>query len=163
MQSMRDDDQLLVFLRHGIAEDGRAGQSDGERELSAHGHEQMEQIARGLARLFPAVDAIYASPLVRAAQTADWVAKAYGVAVQTADALSTNASTPELIAFVQTLGAKRAILVGHEPSLAGVLAEVVASGAAIPLRRGGCFCVRMRAGSANLEWLATPELLIRSS
>jgi phosphohistidine phosphatase SixA len=159
---MKSPDRLFVFLRHGIAEDGRPGQSDGQRELTAEGEAQMQQIALGLSRVFHGPVVIYSSPLVRAAQTAASVANAYGVTVETADALSTNATTAELIAFVQTLDAPRAILVGHEPSLTGVLAEVIASDAAIPLRRGGCFCVRLRGGSANLEWLATPDLLTRS-
>jgi phosphohistidine phosphatase SixA len=154
--------QFYVFLRHGIAEDGRAGQSDGERELTAEGHEQMQQIARGLARVFPEVDAIYSSPLVRAAQTAEWVAKAYGaLPVTIAAALSTDASTQELLAFLQSIDAHRAIFVGHEPSLSGVLAEVIRSDAPVPLQRGGCYAVRVHhGGGATLEWLATTTLLL---
>jgi phosphohistidine phosphatase len=157
--AVKNADHQFVFLRHGIAENARPAQSDEERELTPEGHEQMQQIALGLARAFPNAEAIYASPLVRAQQTAEWVAKAYSLTVETADALSTNATTPQLIAFVQTLDVSRAIFVGHEPSLAGLLAEVIGSDAGIPLKRGGCFCVRVSAGGANLEWLATPDLL----
>lgn len=164
MTDRQRDEQIFLFVRHGIAADAVAGQADAERELTAEGHAQMEQIARGIARLFPELDAIYASPLVRAAQTAEWVAKAYGsLPVTTAPALSTNASTQDLLAFLESVDARHAVFVGHEPSLAGVLAEVIRSDAAIPLQRGGCYAVRIHAGGgATLEWLATPSVLINA-
>ena len=157
---MKENDRLFVFLRHGIAEDGGPGVSDEQRGLTDDGHAQIEQVARGLARVFPDAEAVYASPLVRAAQTAQWVANAYGLDVTTAAALSTAASTEELIAFVETLSDSRAVLVGHEPSLLGILATLLGGDPPVTLKRGGSYALRIRSGgAATLEWLVTPTLL----
>jgi phosphohistidine phosphatase len=67
---------LIVLLRHGIAEDPAADVADDDRRLTRKGHRRMKVVARALARLIPNVDAIYSSPLVRAYETAEHVARA---------------------------------------------------------------------------------------
>src|SRR6267154_2541713 len=68
---------LIVLLRHGIAEEKGGGKPDEERRLTREGHEKMKRVSRALAGILPDADAIYSSPLVRAYETAEWVAKAY--------------------------------------------------------------------------------------
>src|SRR4051794_38660597 len=68
--------QLLV-IRHGIAEDG-SGVEDAQRALTEDGKLKMKQGAAGLREIVETIDVIGASPLVRAQQTAEIVAKAYG-------------------------------------------------------------------------------------
>ena len=70
-------ERFIVLLRHGIAEDATPDKKDEDRGLTSEGHARMKQIARGLERALPKVQAIYSSPLLRAVQTALWVSKAY--------------------------------------------------------------------------------------
>ena len=77
----------LLIVRHAIAEDRVAfaatGKDDDERPLTEEGRSRMEQGARGLRQLVPALDLVATSPLVRAVQTAEILAGAYeGVAIE---------------------------------------------------------------------------------
>ena len=68
---------FIILLRHGVAEE-KGIKPDRERRLTDDGNRQMKRTARALAALVPDAEAIYSSPLVRAYETAEWVAKAYG-------------------------------------------------------------------------------------
>ena len=72
----------LLLIRHAPAEDretfARTGRDDGERPLTDEGRRKMRRAARGLARLVDRIDLLASSPLVRAVQTAEIVADAYG-------------------------------------------------------------------------------------
>src|SRR5205814_4488466 len=70
-------DRIIVFLRHGRAEDAREGLTDEERPLTAEGHAEMMKLAAGVERAFPRAQTIVSSPLTRAVQTALWISKAY--------------------------------------------------------------------------------------
>lgn len=157
-------DRFLVILRHGIAEDKTADKPDEERSLTAEGHARIKQIALGLERVFPKVQGVYSSPLLRAVQTALWVAKAYRsrVKVKTIDALAPGAGADQLRAFLNQIKEKRIVIVGHEPSLSANLKALVGLPPTYPLelKKGGLYGVRLRSdGSASLEWLLSPRVL----
>lgn len=161
---MSETERFVVLLRHGIAEERSARVTEEERALTAEGHRKMEEIARGLARLFPDADAIYSSPLVRAMQTAEHVVKAYEgrIAIETADALVPDASTKELRSLLAKSRARQIIAVGHEPNLTENLCALAAlsNAARVELKKGGCYGVRLQAdGSGVLEWVLTPRVL----
>src|SRR4051812_45120636 len=67
----------LLIIRHGIAEDG-TGVDDALRALTEEGKLKMKEAAAGLRDLVETIDVIGASPLLRAQQTAEMIAKAYG-------------------------------------------------------------------------------------
>jgi phosphohistidine phosphatase len=156
-------ERFLVLLRHGIAEDAEEGKSDEERALTSEGHAEMKQIARGIEDAFPRALAIYSSPLLRATQTALWVSKGYRsrVKVQTVEALRPAAPTSEFRDFIEGIQERRAIIIGHEPNLSTIVAQLVGfSSGRVELQKGGCYGVRLRADSpAALEWLLSPRLL----
>src|SRR5512138_3465370 len=118
-EQVDERDNLIVLLRHGIAEEKTEGKADEDRSLTAEGHARMKQIARGLAIAFPRAQAIYSSPLLRAVQTALWVSKGYRsrIKVATTDAVVPGAGTDEFLNFVKSLNTRRVIVVGHEPNL----------------------------------------------
>src|ERR671932_769464 len=93
----------LYLLRH-----GEAGQvpRDEDRELTERGHEQARAVAAGLAWLNPGLDAILTSPLPRAVQTAQPVARALGLEVQTADAMAPGNGPDESLALLSGRGAR---------------------------------------------------------
>lgn len=156
----------IVLLRHGIAEDAAPGQSDESRALTAEGHARMKQIGRGLERAFPRAQVVYASPLVRAQQTAQWVAKAYRlrVKVETTEVLVPSGTPRQLAEFLEAQAERRIILVGHEPNLStNLLALMGASDrAAVEFRKGGAACVRLFGPDRGvLQWMLTPKLLMK--
>ena len=105
----------LYVLRHGIAADvGPAGMGDAGRPLTQEGIEKMEAEARGLARLGVRVEVLLSSPLVRARQTAEIVARELRVEVQLADVLAFGTDTRELLDLLgQHHRAESVMVVGH--------------------------------------------------
>ncbi len=157
-------DRFIVLLRHGIAEDHTPDKPDEERGQTSEGHARMKQIARGLESAFPKAQAIYASPLLRAVQTALWVSKGYRsrLKVNTTDALVPGAGTKELRDLLASTDDRRIILVGHEPNLTSNAMELIGLGGQRPveLKKGGAYGIRLRAdGTGVLEWLLSPRIL----
>ena len=69
---------ILYILRHGPAEnEPPPGGDDGARRLTARGREKVREAAAGMRALGLKFDAILASPLPRAAETAELVATVY--------------------------------------------------------------------------------------
>ena len=150
--------KFLVLLRHGIAEDAKEGQDDLDRELTAKGRRRMESIAAGLARVFPEAEAIYSSPAVRAMQTAEPVAKAYELKIQTIDALAPGKPLQKLVDEVKD---DYAIFIGHEPTLSSLMLELTRTHGDIALKKGGCYGITFDGNAARLEWILPPRVLRR--
>jgi len=112
----------LWVLRHGEAEP-RAN-TDAERRLTAHGREQVLRSAAHL--LGQPLQAIIASPYVRAQQTAALVHDTLGFAeaVCTVPWLTPESSVQQAIGEIERLGLEHVLLVSHQPlvgSLVGML------------------------------------------
>lgn len=157
-------ERFVVLLRHGIAEERTEAKADEDRSLTPEGHARMKQVARGLERAFPKAQVIYASPLLRAVQTALWVSKGYRsrVKVNTTDSLIPGADPKEFIEFLASIKERRIIIVGHEPNLSDNLMDLIGVTATrqFELKKGGCYGVRIYAdGRALLEWLLSPRIL----
>ena len=115
----------LWVLRHGEAEP-RAN-SDAERRLTAHGR---EQVLRSAARLLgEPLQAIIASPYVRAQQTAALVHGALGLVepVHTVPWLTPDNDPRQVIAELDRLGLEHVLLVSHQP-LVGALVGLLEQG-----------------------------------
>ena len=137
--------------------------ADGERELTDEGHRRMKEIARGLRKLLPKAEAIYSSPLVRCRQTAEWVSRAYDeLEIQTTEALAPDAEIAAFRELVGGISARRAILVGHEPTLTRFMLDLTRMTAdGLELKKGGCYGIRIDAAAAHLEWLLPPRVTRR--
>jgi phosphohistidine phosphatase len=164
--------QLLV-IRHAIAKDrevfAETGEDDALRPLTKRGAERMKEGAAGLRRVVPTIDVLAASSLVRAQQTAEIVAEAYGgLPVVTVEALSPESEPPALLRWLrQQRTANLVAVVGHEPHL-GTLVTWLLTGQAmsrVALRKGGAclldFAARPKEGDATLQWALTPSQLRR--
>jgi phosphohistidine phosphatase len=114
----------VTVIRHGTAEDRAA--TDAERALTPRGRDEVAAAADRLAALGgEAPDSIVASPLVRARQSAEIVARrlAFTGAVQIDDALVPDAEPAGVWELVAGLGARwHVVLVAHEPILSAVCA-----------------------------------------
>lgn len=167
---MSDDDEesrdrIVVFLRHGRAEEPREGLADEARPLTQEGHGEMMKLAAGVERAFPRAQTILSSPFVRAVQTAMWISKAYRSRIKNHETPALTPSSPpaEFAALLRDMSERRIIVVGHEPNLtANMLALVGLKNVEhrLALKRGGCYAVRLRGeGDGVLEWLLSPRIL----
>lgn len=161
---MHQKEQFVILLRHGIAED-KGSEDDFDRKLTAAGAKKMKRVARALERIFPDADTIYSSPLVRAVQTAERVAKAYGsgLKINETDALRPEAEVAQFREMLAQAGGENIICVGHEPNLSHIMLEVTAMAPAgqVSLKKGGFYGVRFYAnGDARLEWMIAPRIVV---
>ncbi len=158
---------FIILLRHGIAEDRTADKPDEERRLTDSGKRRMKQIATTLAQIFPEAEALYSSPLVRAVETAEAVAKAFGdeLKIQTTDALKPGSDRQEFRKLLAGLKVQFAIFAGHEPVLTEIMLDLTSTrtDSEVELKKGGCYGLRVDDNSAHLEWMLPPRVLRRSS
>ena len=160
----------LYIMRHGIAVTrGTTGYSDdSKRPLTPEGQEKMQEIAKGLDRSGLELDWIVTSPLVRAVETGDIVAKSLAAKppLDHCDALRPGGSPEDLVAFLAKRPNRRKVLVaGHEPDLTELAARLIGAGAhaGLTLKKGGCCMIRFEEfppqQPGQLIWWLTPRLL----
>jgi phosphohistidine phosphatase len=159
----------LYLLRHGIAvESGPAGYtSDSERPLTAKGKDRLRAAARAMKQLDVSFDLILSSPLLRAKQTAEIIAKDLRLRkrLALADDLA-PAGNPRLL--IQQLNRirpepKNVLLVGHEPYLGKLIALLTAGNTSLEIdfKKGGWCKLEadflLYGRCAKLVWLLTPR------
>lgn len=155
----------LFLLRHGQAEDRRAGGTDFDRALTAEGRAELARIARGLRRLEVVPDVILSSPLVRARQTAAIVAPVLGCEVEIVDGLASGAGFDDILRVIEARStAGFLMLTGHEPDLSTAAALLAGAPAgSLVLKKAGLIRVDLygppRAGAGRLRWLLAPRQL----
>src|SRR5215472_6837839 len=141
-----NEDYELCIMRHGIAEDRRAGLVDAKRALTPEGKEGMRKIAEGLAKAGFSPAWVVSSPYVRAAETARIVAESIGpkVPFDFCDALEPGGSPEALVTFLASRPQHTHVLVvGHEPDLSALAARLTGAGrqANFGFKKGGCCLV----------------------
>jgi phosphohistidine phosphatase len=157
----------LYLVRHGIAENrGEDWPDDSKRPLTNGGIAKLRKEARGLVALDVTFDQIITSPLVRTRQTADVLAEVLKgkPPIATTDALA-PAGTPA--AVIQEIGRHarkaRLALVGHEPNLGELAAQLIGAKAPLEFKKGGIcridFDVLPPKGVGALRWFVTPKML----
>jgi phosphohistidine phosphatase len=99
----------LFLVRHAHAVDGTP---DELRPLSDQGREQARELAARLAATLP--DVVLSSPLLRARETADAIARASGAPLRVDDRLAPGASADSLLAAAGDAGGT-VVAVGHQP------------------------------------------------
>ena len=108
----------VYLVRHAKAEQGAP---DELRPLAKKGRKQAKELGERFAR--DGVDAVLSSPLVRARETAEAIAKAVGKDVETDDRLRPGATAEDLRAVVAGRG-ERVVAVGHQPDCGRIAAEI---------------------------------------
>ncbi|MBK9943642.1 MAG: phosphohistidine phosphatase SixA [Kouleothrix sp.] len=153
----------LYFLRHGVAaEAAPEGGGDADRRLTKDGIIKMKAAARGMRRLGLKIDVLLSSPLARAHETAQIVARELGAELQLSDALAPGC---DLTRLLDLLGehriAERVMFVGHEPDFS-TLISVLTGGGQVQLKKGSLARVDievLEAGTGVLAWLLAPRVL----
>ncbi len=140
----------LYILRHAEAGEARR---DEDRELTQRGREQARAVADGIGWLDLKVGAILSSPLPRAAQTAEPVAAKLGLSVTLTDGLAAGQS-PRAALSALNGRSERALLVGHEPQLSGIVEAL--TGGRIHMRKAMLAYVEVQSlepAYGELAWL----------
>jgi phosphohistidine phosphatase len=155
----------IYFLRHGDAGSRETWKgSDASRPLSDDGAARMEREAATLALLRLPLDRILTSPLVRAQQTAEIVARRLNLmdALADDDRLAPGFSIADLGGIVREYRALTALmLVGHEPDFSSVISACIGGGR-VECKKGGLARVDIAdpaSLSGLLVWLLPPRVL----
>jgi phosphohistidine phosphatase len=157
----------LLVLRHGEAGRNSRLPGDSKRSLTNEGKQEVTDISYGIQALEIKFDHIFSSPLLRAKQTAEIVAKSvkYKGKIEELDSLKPEGSRLEFYSILSKLKQDSVVLVvGHEPYLSEMISEGISqSNCRINLKKSGL--ARMRILSTlpkikgELRWLLTPKFL----
>jgi phosphohistidine phosphatase len=155
---------LLDLLRHADAGDPMAWDGpDATRPLSDKGRKQSARLGDHLAGVAYEVDAVIASPRLRAAQTAELVADRVKAKVRVDERLGNGLDLETVDALIDDAGApERVLLVGHDPDFSELLA-VLCGAAGVTMRKGAFARIEVDrplvAGTGTLRWLLPPDAL----
>jgi phosphohistidine phosphatase len=160
----------LYILRHGdAAEHGDPRYKENDRPLTPKGIQRTKQLAHVLREMEISFDAILSSPLTRARETAEIVAR--GLKLQDnlrfTEHLAPSGSMEELVHQVNTIrpAPKSVVLVGHEPYLSGFISLLCTGGPGLPMVfKKGALCrmnveVLSCGKCAVLDWLLQPRVI----
>ena len=159
----------LYFLRHGKAVEPGSSSAGGDfsRPLTERGIDEMEAEAEAFLLLGLKPDVILTSPLVRAKQTAEIVAKRLGLKKRliVAEPLSSGCDLDRVRQLLaQHSSAERVLLVGHEPDFSSIVGDLIGGGAAsVEIKKASMAALKVsrsvRPGSGTLRWLLPPRVL----
>jgi len=161
----------LIVIRHGAAMDreefARTGASDDLRPLTAEGENELGRVVNGLRGEVRTLSVLATSPLVRARQTAEIVASAFGRGAPEITNCRLPGAPMEEFETWASAYAEDAVLavVGHEPHLSTLVTWLLTGKAEsrIRLKKAGACGVEFEAGvrrdSGTLSWLLTPRQL----
>lgn len=156
----------LFILRH-----GKAGQntgdpsSDRERVLTKEGRADLLTIAQWIASEDYRFDLIATSPLRRAYESAEIVARFLKArnALAVWEELTPGSDPKDICSRLSGMNERSVLLVGHEPLLGALIGYVISrgAGASVVLGKGGMAKIRDVQGDAppsgELHWLLTPR------
>jgi phosphohistidine phosphatase len=126
----------LYLVRH--AEAAR-GDPDELRPLTAAGRQQARELGERLAAEGVEADAVFSSPLLRARETADQLARALGVRAVPDERLAPGATADDVLATVAEGPARpdqTVVVVGHQPDC-GRIAAALGGGPEPPFPAAG--------------------------
>jgi phosphohistidine phosphatase len=174
----------LWLLRHADAEP-HGTREDSERRLTERGERQARLAGEAIALMGVEFEALLSSPKERALRTATVAAQAWSERSETGGTqperlgqrekleihapLAEGFDARQALAVLSALPSRprtaagqvappaRALLVGHEPDLSTVVAEL--TGARIDLKKGGLAVVRIDGGGGELVMLLRPNEL----
>jgi phosphohistidine phosphatase len=148
----------LILWRHADAEDaGPAG--DLARRLTKRGRKQAERMGEWLRPLLTDGWIVLSSPAERAKETAEALGVGYEVRPGLAPGLSAAATLREA---EWPDGEHNIVVVGHQPTLGEVVAQLLGGSGDVPFRKAGIwwFAIRERDGVHTiLRAVLDPEIL----
>jgi len=155
----------LLLVRHGIAAPLTAKITrDEQRPLTAQGLRRLRQVATGLVRVAPRPRAILTSPLLRARQTAELLARAWNeLHPAIVPALTMGNQAGLRLALAGYEDKDTVVLVGHEGWMSELTARLLGSKAAASFRyrKGGVALIELEGvelARGTLLWFIPPRV-----
>lgn len=146
----------LILWRHADAEEGFP---DLARQLTEKGRKQAEKMAAYLSNHLPSDTRIISSPAIRTQQTVSALTKNFTIV----PAIAPDASVHAVLQAVRwPNGPGTVLVVGHQPTLGAVAAQLLGSTQTSLRIKKGClwwFSCREHASETTLRLVLTPELL----
>jgi phosphohistidine phosphatase len=153
----------IHLVRHAHAGDAlRWDGPDSARPLTRKGHRQATALGVFLAAAGVRPERIISSPKVRARETADIVGAALGLEPVLDDRLAVDCDLAELDELLGEAGVRDVMVVGHDPYLSELLAELLGS-TDQPMPKGAIATIDierpLQRGMGTLRWFVPPGLL----
>ncbi len=156
----------VYLLRHGIAEEGSAGSSDADRELTAEGRKKLRQVLEAASDSGVAPTLVISSPLKRALQTAEIARHVLGYKQQIlhTKALTPGSTVEKVWDEIRVHRDEASILlVGHNPLFSDLAAYLIGSKTAqIHFKKGAIMRVDVESfvsqPKGTLRWYLTAKL-----
>lgn len=156
----------IYLLRHGIAEDGHAGQADADRGLTDEGREKLGRVLKRARSADVSPSLILSSPYRRAVETAEIAAEVLQYKGKTTEtqALIPNASPQEAWEEIRARHGESAILLASHEPLMSTLAAFLLNSPALEVDMKKAALVRIdfdklgREPRGVLKWMLTPAL-----
>lgn len=129
----------IYLIRHGDAEKASPQKKDSERKLTPEGEQKIKAAAEGWKLLIPQFTHILSSPLPRALQTAEAVAKTFKFSgtIITDKRLSPGGKSEDLVDLANEIGGSEMAFVGHEPDFSEHVSRLISnSGAHVDFKKG---------------------------
>ena len=161
----------LFVLRHGKAEPSSYEPDDMKRALTTEGRNEIRKVAMWMRSKKFGFDVIATSPLTRAHETAEIVARSLGQKdrLEIWEELAPDGDPDTLCYHATQFGEHAAILIiGHEPSLSMLISRVISGSdtASISLAKGGLAKIRNfsfdKRPSGALQWLLSPRNMVKN-
>jgi phosphohistidine phosphatase len=156
----------VLLVRHAIAVDrDTPGISDHLRPLTEEGVSRFRKSARAIAAMVT-VDVVLTSPLLRAKQTAEILARHWpGMTIQEAEALGSGSREEFETALARLPKNSTVAAVGHEPHASEWTAEWLgaSNASAFPFKKGGVALIEFdgvaEEGEGRLVFFLAPKAL----
>jgi len=156
----------LYILRHGKAGQSSESSDDSKRALTSTGKKEIRDIARWMRKEKFTFDVIASSPLIRASETADIVARTLDQKDRIViwDDLAPGGDLDSVCYnAAQSKSGATILIVGHEPALSSLIGKIISQDgtASIILPKGGLAKIRNfsfeNQPSGDLQWLLIPK------
>lgn len=150
---------LMVFFRHGEAEEANSLRDDDARSLTDKGRKRTKRMAKMLTKLIPGACRIqiWSSPLIRAIQTAEIISERFGVKVRIHNAISNGDFETLQANLTQCHKDDCVIIVGHQPFLGEWTSQL--TGFCPPFRKAAAVGIRYEPALEGGQLAQETELL----
>ena len=148
----------IYFLRHAHAGWPHWDGEDDDRPLTEKGEAQSRRVADFLAANAINLDAIFHSPLPRAARTASLIAERFRLPLVEEESLAPGFDAKKLARILASGVHGDVMIVGHESDFSETIGQL--TGGRVEMAKAGVACVEVdKSLRGRLLWLVTPKLV----
>lgn len=159
----------IYLLRHGIAEEQRAGARDSDRALTAEGKKRLREVLQLAKTAGANPELILTSPYRRARETAQIAADVLGAKqpLISAEVLTPMGDVRDAWSEIRIHGSVHSLLVSSHEPLVGLLSGYLLNSPqlAIDVKKGSLIRVDVDSFGVQprgvLKWMLTPRLAVR--